>query len=95
MGTEPVIRLMNKLTVMNSKQLKDELLGIIGEGTKTLVIDMEHVEMVDSLGIGVLVGAHNSLKKVDGALELMNVSEDITHLFVTMRLNDYLKIQSK
>ena len=78
-----------------TQQLKDELLGIIAEGIKTLIINMDHVEMVDSLGIGVLVGAHNSLKKSDGTLELINVSEDITHLFVTMRLNDYLKIQSK
>lgn len=78
-----------------TQEVKDELLSLIKDGRINLIIDFDKVEMVDSLGIGVLVGTHNSLKKENGSLKLINVQPDIYHLFITMRLNDYLDIQGK
>ncbi len=88
------ILLDSDMVANTTQDVKEELLALIRDGRTELILDFEKVEMVDSLGIGVLVGTHNSLKKVDGSLQLINVAPDIYHLFITMRLNDYLDIKS-
>ena len=88
--------LLNGDMVANmTQEIKEDLLKLIKDGIKDLIVDFDQVEMIDSLGIGVLVGTHNSLKKDNGTLKLINVTPDIYHLFITMRLNDYLDIVSK
>ncbi len=73
---------------------KKELLQVVTEGAKELVIDLKDVKMVDSVGIGVLVAAHNSLRKVGGTMEMANVSEDIHKLFQMMRLDKHFGVRS-
>ena len=62
------------------------------EGVKKLVVDLNGVEMVDSVGIGVLVAAHNSISKNGGHMSLSNVSQDIYNLFKTMRLDQHFEV---
>ena len=49
-----------------------------------LTIDLSRVELIDSVGIGLLIAAHNSLAKGGGRLALENVNPDLTGLLRTM-----------
>ena len=71
---------------------RQELRQIVTEGIREVVIDLEGVEMVDSVGIGVIVATHNSLRRVGGSLEVANVSEDIHKLFKMMRLDEHFDV---
>jgi anti-anti-sigma factor len=71
---------------------RQDLLKQIDGGAKRLVVDMNDVEMVDSVGIGVLVAAHNSLTKNGGSMAVLNVSKDIYSLFRTMRLDQHFEV---
>ncbi len=71
---------------------RQDLLKQIDGGAKRLVVDMNDVEMVDSVGIGVLVAAHNSLAKNGGSMAVLNVSKDIYSLFRTMRLDQHFEV---
>lgn len=71
---------------------KTELKDTINEGASRLIIDLSGVEMLDSMGIGVLIAAHNSLKKMSGTLEVIQPSKDILNLLKNMRLDKHFKI---
>ncbi|WP_027183672.1 STAS domain-containing protein [Desulfovibrio inopinatus] len=60
---------------------------LLVQDDSSLTIDMVHVTSIDSIGIGLLVATHNTLKKNDGNLALKNVSSDIMRLFNIMRLD--------
>jgi len=73
--------------------LKKELLSAIHTYDGNLVIDLAGVDMVDSVGLGVIIAAHNTLTQKGSTLEIINVSNDIYGLLSTMRLNRRFKIE--
>jgi anti-anti-sigma factor len=98
-----IIREENKITIRPndnivasiSHEFREELLSLIEEGEKGLIVDMKDVLIIDSVGIGILVAAHNSLSKYGEKLTVINLSEDIYQLFKTMRLDQHLEIKNK
>jgi anti-anti-sigma regulatory factor len=46
----------------------------------------------DSTGIGLLIAAHNSLRKVGGKLPVIHASPDILELFQTMRIHQHFSV---
>ncbi|MDY6855633.1 MAG: STAS domain-containing protein [Thermodesulfobacteriota bacterium] len=88
------IRPNDNIVASMSHEFREELLSLIEEGEKGLSVDMRDVFMIDSVGIGILVAAHNSLSKYGRKLTVINLSEDIYRLFQTMRLDQHIEIQS-
>ncbi|MCG8549942.1 MAG: STAS domain-containing protein [Desulfobacterales bacterium] len=70
-----------------AEAFKDELLSAVESSQGTLVIDLDGVSMVDSVGIGVIIAVYNSLSQSNRQLKVINVADDIYGLFSTMRLN--------
>ena len=70
-----------------AEAFKGELLKTINASQGTVVIDLVGVEMVDSVGIGVIIASHNTLTQAGRNLKVINVTKDIFGLFATMRLN--------
>jgi len=70
-----------------AETFKNELLSTINDSKEDFTIDLEGVEMVDSVGIGVIIAAHNTLNQSDRNLKVINVIKDVYGLFTTMRLN--------
>jgi len=44
------------------EDFKSELRQLVEKGVEELIIDLTRVTMVDSVGLGVLIATHNSLK---------------------------------
>ncbi|MBF0113094.1 MAG: STAS domain-containing protein [Desulfamplus sp.] len=76
-----------------AEDFKKELLTAIHTHRGKLIIDLAGVDMVDSVGLGVIIAAHNTLIQKGETLEIINVSNDIYGLFTTMRLNRRFKIE--
>ncbi len=74
---------------------KSVLFSVINESSSEVVIDLEGVEMVDSVGIGVIIAAHNTLNQSDRNLAVINVAKDVYGLFTTMRLNRRFTVEAK
>ncbi len=70
-----------------AEDFKNELLSAINDSDGEFSIDLDGVEMVDSVGIGVIIAAHNTLNQADRSLKVINVIKDVYGLFTTMRLN--------
>jgi anti-anti-sigma factor len=72
--------------------LRSKLQELLGAGTTHLTLDLAGIQMVDSAGIGLLISAHNSLKKAGGGLTVIHASKDILDLFRTMRIHQHFAI---
>jgi anti-sigma B factor antagonist len=73
-------------------ELRAQMRGIVAEGIEELVIDLTDVHIVDSSGIGLLISAYNSLRKVGGRLAVIHASADILELFHTMRMHRHFSV---
>ncbi len=73
-------------------ELRSKMRGIIGEGVRELVVDLTDVRVVDSSGIGLLISAYNSLRKVGGRLAVIHASAEILELFHTMRMHQHFSV---
>ena len=82
-----VITPNDDLVASKVRKLKPEIKSLIDEGIKELIINLVDVEVIDSVGIGLLVSAYNSLSKVGGKLTVNEASKDIEYLFKSMRLD--------
>ena len=78
-----------------AEEFKSELLSVINDSSNEVVIDLAGVEMVDSVGIGVIIAAHNTLNQSDRKLKVINVSKDVYGLFTTMRLNRRFTVEGE
>ncbi len=82
-----IVRPAMDIVASMAEDFKSELLSAINDCEGKLVIDLAGVEMIDSVGIGVIIAAHNTLGQMEKKLKVINVSKDIFGLFSTMRLN--------
>ena len=90
--TKKTIKPGKDIVASMAEDFRNELLKLVDQGIKSLTIDFANVRMVDSVGLGVLIAAHNSLKEVGGSLNIKNVSEDIYNLLRTMRLDQHFEV---
>jgi serine/threonine-protein kinase RsbW len=86
------IQLEPRLAAQDVPALRDTLRELIQKGARSLELDFERVESLDSMGIGLLAATHNSLAKQGGALSLLNVKKDIHQLLTLMRLDKHMHI---
>jgi anti-anti-sigma factor len=73
-------------------ELRSKMRAILAEGVRELVVDLTDVQMVDSSGIGLLISAYNSLRKVGGRLVVIHASAEILELFQTMRMHQHFSV---
>ena len=73
-------------------ELRLKLREMLEEGVREMVVDLVDIRTVDSSGIGLLMSAFNSLRKVGGQLAVVNASEDLLALFQTMRMHQHFSV---
>jgi anti-anti-sigma factor len=100
MGSAQVVREGQKAVVITQgdlvasiiQDLRAQLTSLVSDGLKELVIDLSGSEIVDSLGIGLLIAAHNSLQKSGGKLAVIHASNDLLSLFRALRMDQHFSI---
>lgn len=93
-GDTAIVKPGRDIVSSMAQDFKLELKSMVEQGVKQLTIDLEDVEMIDSIGMGLLIAAHNSLAKNGGSLRVINPSEDILRLLRTMRLDKHFIVEA-
>jgi anti-anti-sigma factor len=91
-GSTAVLQPEGDLVAAKLPALRSTLREMVGAGVLHLTVDLARTQMVDSAGIGLLISAHNSLKKAGGALTVTHASKDILDLFRTMRIHQHFSV---
>lgn len=92
--TELRVTLGTTLSAAEVPELQAALKREIDAGARELVFDLHQTTALDSTGIGLLVAVSNSLTAVQGQMQLIQVSADISKLLRSMRLVDRLHVST-
>ena len=87
-----LVKIEGEVDVYTSIDLKKELSKYIEDGEKSIIIDLDQVNYMDSSGLGVLVAVLKELKKVGGDLKLINLPLSVKKIFDLTRLTKFFSI---
>ena len=76
-----VISLTGEVDLYTAPEFKQQLLDVIGEGGKDIVVDFSDTTFIDSTTLGVLVGGVKRLRTQEGRLSLVCSDRNITKIF--------------
>src|SRR5215813_10601523 len=76
-----VISLAGEVDLYTAPEFKQQLLEVIGQGGKQLIVDFSNTTFIDSTTLGVLVGGVKRLRTNDGQLSLICSDRNITKIF--------------
>jgi anti-sigma B factor antagonist len=69
-------------------ELRERLTTAIGDGADYVVLDLAHVTFVDSMGLGVFLGALRQLRADGGELRLVVPRSDVRRIFEITLLDE-------
>ncbi|MCK5671977.1 MAG: ATP-binding protein [Spirochaetales bacterium] len=94
-GSRGMLKLESNLVASVVEDLRVLVNNNIQEGLVELTIDLNGISVVDSMGIGFLISAHNSLLKLGGKIEVVHVIGEILDLFTSMRLDQHFLLKGE
>ena len=80
-GDACVIALSGEVDLYTAPEFKQQLLDVISQGGKNVVVDFTNTTFIDSTTLGVLVGGVKRLRTNDGQLSLVCSDRNITKIF--------------
>jgi anti-sigma B factor antagonist len=91
-GGWTVVSARGQLDVATAPRFRQVLLEAQYGGSTRVVVDLDEVEFMDSMGLGVLVGALKRARTHDGELAIACGRERLLHLFELTGLDRVLRI---
>jgi anti-sigma B factor antagonist len=83
-----ILELHGRLVVgSESTEFRSNIAQLISTNQKSIILDMKHLDFIDSTGLGTLVVAHTQLQKASGAVKLLNVSKRNVQLLILTKLS--------
>ena len=87
-----VISLAGEVDLYTAPEFKQQLLEVIGQGGKQVIVDFSDTTFIDSTTLGVLVGGVKRLRTNEGQLSLVCSDRNITKIFEITGLNKVFPI---
>jgi anti-sigma B factor antagonist len=76
-----VIALTGEVDLYTAPELKTQMLEVIANGAKDVVVDFTNTTFIDSTTLGVLVGGVKRLREKGGRLSIVCSDRNITKIF--------------
>jgi len=87
------IGLSGEIDIYNADELKEEINRMIREKEKSIVLDCEELNYIDSTGLGVLAAAANKIKNYEGTVKIVNLKPHIGKVFFLTGLTRIMDIE--
>jgi anti-sigma B factor antagonist len=87
-----ILSLKGRLTVGEASSVREKITDVIAAGTVNVLLNLQHVEYIDSTGLGALVICFTSLKKAGGALKLVNPNKRNVELLLLTKLHTIFEV---
>jgi anti-anti-sigma factor len=71
---------------------RDDMVSVLDQDFSVLIINLEHVAVMNSAGLGVLIMAQDTIKKRGGKIKLTNLQPLMQDIFARMRLDTLFEI---
>ena len=76
-----VLSVQGEVDVYTAPQFREQLIQLVDQGQRSILVDLEGVEFLDSTGLGVLVGGLKRLRSHEGDLLLVCTQSRILKVF--------------
>ena len=95
-GKSMTVILSGELDHHNAVKFRTEIDGLIqSRKPKILILDVEHIDFMDSSGLGLIMGRYRNVQGYGGKLILRNPSEAILKICRLSGLGRFVKIETK
>ncbi len=71
---------------------REDMISVLQKNFAELIINLEHVAVMNSAGLGVLIMAQDAVKKRNGRIKLTNLQPLMQDIFARMRLDTLFEI---
>ncbi len=95
LGDQTIVSVAGEIDAYTAPKLREAILPLAEETKPNLTINLKNVSYMDSTGLGVFVGLLKSVRKSDGQLNLVELSDRLERLFSITGLSDIIDISSK
>jgi anti-sigma B factor antagonist len=90
-----VVAVEGELDLATAPQLRDRLVALSEEGQGQIVLDLTHLQFIDSTGLSVLVMAHNRARADGGTIAIRNPSQSVLRILEITALVSVFTVESK
>ncbi len=80
-GSTKVVDLAGELDAYSSLDLRETVIRLVEEGAREIVINLEQVDFIDSVGLGTLVGCLKRTAEHQGTVTLVCANPQIQKVF--------------
>jgi anti-sigma B factor antagonist len=87
-----ILTLKGRLTVGEASSIREKVQALVAAGQLKAVLDLTHVDYIDSTGLGAMVICYTSLKKQGGALKLVNPNKRNVELLLLTQLHTVFEV---
>lgn len=92
MGDHTIVTVKGEVDLYNVSELKKALFSVTDGNHKSVVVDMQEVNYMDSSGIGALVAGQKKMKAHSGTFALLNVHDDVLNILKLATLDKFFTI---
>ena len=93
-GDVRVVQLYEKrLAAKQAVEFKENMLRLISEGNKSLVLDLSEVDFIDSTGLGAIVSSLKAMGR-DGDIVVCGLQDAVMQIFSLTRMDKVFGIYS-
>ncbi|SRR6266403_675120 len=89
-----ILALKGRLTVGEASSLREKVSEVLAAGRKNVILNLQHVDYIDSTGLGSMVICFTTLKKAGGALKLVNPNKRNIELLLLTKLHTIFEVFS-
>ena len=76
----------------NAQDFKIKIASIIDEGEKSIQIELDKTNYIDSSGVGKLLFLNKKLEKLNGTFEISKISEELYVFLESLAITKVIKI---
>lgn len=73
-------------------KFREAVQDFIEQGIKSVIINLQKVTYMNSSGIGALIAAHTSYRKIDGEIRLAGLTSNVQNLLIVTKLIDIFDV---
>jgi len=87
-----VLTMKGRLAVGESNALREKVTAVSASGVQNIVLDLSQLDYIDSTGLGIMVICYTSLKKLGGAMKLVNLNKRNVELLLLTKLHTVFEV---
>jgi anti-sigma B factor antagonist len=91
-GGYAVLSVRGEIDTYTAPRFHEALIALVTEGRRQIVVDLDGVDLLDTTGLGVLIGGLKRVRSHDGELALVCTRPRVLRVFETTRLTKVFPI---